>query len=935
MNWSRISKLFHSAVDKPTTERRAYLDGVNDSTERQQLESLLKHAGESDTLFNKPAQGGAATDMTGDGEASEASDLVGKKFGPYGFLRHVGSGGMGDVYAAHDDTLGREVAIKLLPLAFQEDRNRSARFDKEARVLAALKHPNITPIHALTDIAGRKAIVLELMDGMLSEPLTRGRLPLKEALSYARQIADALEAAHDKGIVHRDLKPANIALTGNPKTIKVLDFGLAKTTEVEGVEAASDARTVEGMILGTPAYMSPEQACGQAVDKRTDIWAFGCVVYEMFAGKRAFDGRAEKGAGDRDRNDAARAILSAVLNKEPDWSALPAAMPANVRRLLERCLEKDPRLRLHDIADARLELDDALTGRSTTQPDRKTVSRRWRAAAVIAALLLAATGAAVFLTPPTVPTFTELSFQRGRIGGARFAANGTAAVYSAANEGRPLDVVRVDLSDSPSPRSLNYPPGSDVLAVRAGEAALWLQPRYVAGERFVGTLAQAPLGGGAPRLVAENIDDADWDAAGQLAVVRSTGDSLGQSVIEFPIGRALYTTTGSIRFLRVSRDGQRLAFLEDVGGGAAGGHVSVLDANGSRNPIRLTSEWARVRGLAWSASGTEIWFTAGEVRAKRLLRAVDLKGKQRVVYEETGSLTLWDIAADGRVLLSRDEERRSVIASPPGESTERDLSWLDDTGLSDISADGRLILCGDRSGVYLRATDGSPPTHLLKGDADSISPDGTQVLATVDGLRTLMVVPMGAGDARPLPKGEIDRYRGARWFPDGRRIFFTGSEAGKASRTFIQDLDGGSPMPFTPENTQALAVSPSGDMLAVEGRKQVKSGEKVASREREVTLWPIAGGQPRPLPGSQPGDRPVAWSDDGKSLWVFHQGEVPAKVFKLDIATGHRELWKEVVPVDPAGVYAIVQFRITPSGNAYAYTYLRLLSQLYLVRGLK
>jgi Tol biopolymer transport system component len=343
-----------------------------------------------------------------------------------------------------------------------------------------------------------------------------------------------------------------------------------------------------------------------------------------------------------------------------------------------------------------------------------------------------------------------------------------------------------------------------------------------------------------------------------------------------------------------------------------------------------------MRGLAWSASGTEIWFTAGEARANRVLRAVDLKGRQRVVHEAPGSLTLWDIAADGRVLLSRDQERRSALALPPGESTERDLSWLDDTGLSDISADGRWILCGDRSGVYLRATDGSDPIHLLKdGFADSIAPDGKHVLATVDGQRTLTVVSTGAGSPQPLLKGGIDLYRGARWFPDGRRVFFAGSEAGRASRTFIQDLDGGPPKPFTPENTHALAVSPSGDMLAVEGRKQVKSGEKVASREREVTLWPVDGGQPRPLPGSQPGDRPVAWSDDGKSLWVFHQGEVPAKVFKLDIATGHRELWKEVVPADPAGVYAIVQFRITPSGKAYAYTYMRLLSQLYLVRGLK
>jgi eukaryotic-like serine/threonine-protein kinase len=913
MTWSRISEIFNSAVNKTSTARRDYLDQVEDPALRQQVESLLKQAGGSDSLFNKPAKGGAARVV----RVVESSDLTGD-FPPYQLIGRIGSGGMGDVYLAHDKDLKRDVAIKLLPLAFQEDRNRLARFDREAHVLAALKHPNIAPIHALAEIAGRKAIVLELMDEMLSEPLTRGRLALQDALSFARQIADALEAAHEKGIVHRDLKPANIALTGNPRTVKVLDFGLAKTPEADGVEAASDGRTLEGMIIGTPAYMSPEQARGQPIDKRTDIWAFGCVLYEMLAGEKAF------------RGDTAPDILAAVLNSEPDWSALPAATPPNVRRLLERCLEKDGRRRLHDIADARLELDDALTGRTMTPPasDRRTVSRGWRAAAVIGALLLSGTATAVFFTRPGTPTFTLLSFQRGRIGGARFAANGTAAVYSAANEGRPLDVIRVDLEDSPSPRSLNYPAGSDVLGIRTGEVALSLRRRIVLGERFVGTLATAPLGGGAPRELADNIEDADWDAlSGQLAVVRSAGDSLGQSTIEFPIGTVLYKTTGSIRFLRVSRDGQRLAFLEDPGGRGVSGHLSVIRAKG--RPIRLTGEWDSVRGLAWSASGNEIWFTAGDARANRFLRAVDLNGKQRVVYEAPGSLTLWDIATDGRVLLSRDEERRSVVAVPPGESTERDLSLSDDSGLSDISDDGRWVLCGDRSVVYLRATDGSDAIRLLNnGFADAIAPDGKHVLATVENQRTLMLVPTGAGSPRPLPKGRIDRYRGVRWFPDGRRIFITGSEAGKDTRTFIQEVNGGLPEPFTPEGIRALAVSRSGDTLAVEGRKQG------GSREEEVTLWPVAGGPPRPLPGSQPGDRPVVWSDDAQSLWMYRQGEVPAPVYKLDIATGRRELWKNLMPPDPAGVYLITQFRITPSGSAYAYTYARLLSQLYLVRGL-
>ncbi len=286
MTWSRISKLFNSAVNKTSTERRAYLEGVEDPAVRQQVESLLKQAGGSDSFFNKPAQGGAAGMMS----VAEPTDLTGL-FGPYRLIRRIGGGGMGDVYRAHETQLGRDVAIKLLPLAFQEDRDRLARFHREARVLAALNHPNIAPIYAEAEIDGRKAIVLELMDDVLSERLTRGRLALHDALSFARQIADALEAAHEKSIVHRDLKPANIALTGNPPTVKVLDFGLAKTPEADGVEATSDGRTLEGMIIGTPAYMSPEQARGQPIDKRTDIWAFGCVLYEMLAGEKVVSRR--------------------------------------------------------------------------------------------------------------------------------------------------------------------------------------------------------------------------------------------------------------------------------------------------------------------------------------------------------------------------------------------------------------------------------------------------------------------------------------------------------------------------------------------------------------------------------------------------------------------------------------------------------------------
>jgi Tol biopolymer transport system component len=340
---------------------------------------------------------------------------------------------------------------------------------------------------------------------------------------------------------------------------------------------------------------------------------------------------------------------------------------------------------------------------------------------------------------------------------------------------------------------------------------------------------------------------------------------------------------------------------------------------------KLTEEWPGVRGLAWAASGDEIWFTAGDARMNRSLRAVTLAGEQRVVLEAPGSLTVWDIAPDGRVLLTRDEERRAVVGVPPGETTERDLSWFDNSGVADISEDGLSFLLADRFGIYVRRMDGSPPTHLGLKDAyaDDLSPDGKTVLATTDSGRQLVLVPTGAGNPQLLPAHGIVAYQGARWFPDGHRILFTGREAEGNLRSYVQDVNGGAPRALTPENTRALAISPDGEWTAGTGTGL------------GITIWPVAGGPSRPVPGSEPGDRPVAWSADGRSLWLFRRGEIPADIFQLEIATGRRTLSKKLLPPDPAGVYSIIEFQITSSGHAYVYGYTRLLSQLYLVRGLK
>ncbi len=839
----------------------------------------------------------------------------GDRLGPYEIVGPLDDGGQGEVYRARDPRLHRDVAVKILHRSLDATPEQVARLLREARAAGSLNHPNIVTVLDVGTEGSVPYVVSELLQGeTLRSRLTRSALPYRKALDYGIQIAEALGAAHEKGIWHRDVKPNNAFITTEGR-VKLLDFGLVKMRapekRIDSEDSTADQDTKPGGVHGTLGYMSPEQLLGEAPDHRTDLFGLGAVLYEMLAGVPAF------------RRATTIETTRAVLNEEPaNLLERNPALPPAAAAVVQRCLEKNREERFQSARDLAFHL------RQLQESHRAPVPPPVRHLGLVLAILTAGVLAGVALVfvetlRRAPPSFEQLTFRRGRIGGARFASEGGAVVYSEAREGRPLDVWWLSGPDSPESRLLGHK-GSDVLAVRGGKLALSLDRRFVMGERFVGTLAEAPIGEGSPRELAEDVEDADWDLSGaQLAVARSTG-AAGESRLEYPVGHVLFETTGSIRYPRFSRDGRRIAFLEDPTGRGAGGKVVLVDLDGHVTP--LTDDWPSARGLAWSPTGGEVWFAAGASRTSRALRAVSLDRRQRLILQTPASLTVWDIGLDGRVLLSRDEERSALVGVPPGQTGERDLSWFDSSGLSDLSEDGRTLLFDDRFGVYIRGTDGSPPVHLglKEGFGDDFSPDGRKVLATTASGNQLMVLPAGlGGNPVLLPAHGIATYRGALWFPDGRRVLFNGIQPGQNLRAYVQDLQGDPPRPLTPENIWVLSISPDGEWAAAIGPEQ------------GISLWPVAGGQPRLVPSSQPGDRPVAWSADGRSLWIFHRGEVPAEVSLLEVASGHRQVWKKLSPPDSSGVYSIAEFKITRDGGAYFYSYKRVLSQLYVANGLR
>ena len=853
----------------------------------------------------------------------------GSKLGPYEIVAPLGAGGMGEVYRARDSRLKREVAIKVLPPAFSRDADRLRRFEQEALATAALNHPNILAVFDIGTNEGSPYVVSELLEGeTLRERMRGGPIPVRKTLDYALQTAHGLAAAHEKGIVHRDLKPENVFITKDGR-VKILDFGLAKLTQPESGDHTSlptmTNATEAGVVLGTMGYMSPEQVRGAAVDARSDIFSFGAILYEMISGKRAF------------HRETAADTMSAILKEEPpDLSETNRNVSPALDRIVQHCLEKSPEQRFHSASDIAFDLEhlsgvSGTTARTTATAATKPRSRLLTMMAAGIVIGLALLGLGWWIGHGSVPPaeYQQITFRTGSIGNARFTPDGS-VVYSAQWDGgeRQLYLAR---TDDPGARELGLKDAELLSISKGGELAVRLKTVVYSGYAQTGTLARLPLSGGTPREVLENVQDADWSPdGGSLAVVRFVPDNRHWR-LEYPIGKGLFDGINWISHPKISPDGKWVAFADHENtGGDDEGSVAVIAADGTGKEKKLSSGWNAVQGIYWSPRSDEIWFSSTNTGAAANPRAVTLSGKVRTLANVPGGVWIEDLR-NGTALMVTNHIRVGIRGMAPGGKAERELGWFGWSHLDDISEDGHKILFeeqGDGGGpnytVFLRDTDGSPPARLGEGNGMGISPDGKWAVTKPVKGEALSLIPTGAGEPRLLTHDSVS-YGSVRWLPDGKRLLASGIEAGHGARDYVIDLHTGDSRALTPEGVVGLNISPDGKNIAVHGP------------DGKWGVWPLEGNATRPIPGLEQTYYVFGWSADGGSVYAgsTRTNATTAKVYRVNTATGKMELWRTLGSEASAGVDEMGFPHFSRDGTAYAYSYIRVLSEAYVITGLK
>ncbi|HXI11855.1 MAG TPA: protein kinase [Thermoanaerobaculia bacterium] len=835
--------------------------------------------------------------------------VAGFHVGSYQIVAPLGVGGMGEVYRARDPRIGREVAIKILPPSYAATPDRLRRFEQEARAAGALNHPNLLTVFELGTHEGSPFIVSELIEGStLREILSnhsllaagtdasrkKDTLPVRRAVEIAIQLANGLGAAHDKAIIHRDLKPENVMIT-NDHRVKLLDFGLAKLLDEAPFNDDNNTLnkpTHPGVVLGTVAYMSPEQVRGEAVDHRSDIFSLGSVLYEMLAGTNPF------------RRDSGVETMNAILKDDP--SSLPApAIPPALDRIIRHALEKSPRDRFQSARDFAFALE-SLSGSGEApalSKAKKTVTKR-----------------------AETPVFKRLTFRRGFLMSGRFAPDAS-IIYAAAWDDQAVEIFST--SGTRMSRSVGVPT-ADILAISSfGELAVSLGRRYVAGWVATGTLARVPLLGGAPREICEDVQDAEWGTDGKsLIILRRYG---GAFRIEYPIGNVLYRSVNWISKPRLSPKGNFIAFVDHPHYGDDRGALVIIDLQG--HEIVRSSSFPSTAGIAWVPSGDEVWIASEREETGRDIRAVTLDGKERTILAAPGRLSLYDIAKDGTVLMSFDNCRREIIGGTVGQTQDRNLSWFDWSFLTAITPDGSRILFEEQGAfsrasgeyqIYVRPTDGGQSISIGEGYARAISGDGKWVVAKT-GLPSLDLLPVGAGEPRRIPLRGLLGYFAWELTPDQKRIIILGNEPDHGNRLYVVEIDGdGTPRALSQEGTSApFVVSPDGATIAA------------MSPDQRVTLFPVDEGESRAVESCAAGERPLAWSLDGQALLVAGQGRLAVDVYSVNLATGERSHFHTIRPADPGGIMDIQPIKMTPGGTHYAYGYRRYLSDLFVVHGLR